>query len=99
MPLPRHYFGFRAPRFGDPRLDALEVAIQILAGGKGSRLYRRLVRDEQIAQDVAFFALGLRRRRLDRGRPGDGPAGRRSGRRRAGLRGGARASRSRAGHR
>ena len=23
VPLPRHYFGFRAPCFGDPRLDAL----------------------------------------------------------------------------
>ena len=59
VPLPRHYFGFRAPRFGDPRLEALEVACQILAGGKGSRLYRRLVREERIAQDVAFFALGF----------------------------------------
>ncbi len=59
VPLPRHYLGFRAPCFGDPRLDALEVASQILAGGKGSRLYRRLVREERIAQDVAFFALGF----------------------------------------
>ncbi len=59
VPLPRHYFGFRAPCFGDPRLEALEVASQILAGGKGSRLYRRLVREEQIAQDVAFFAVGF----------------------------------------
>ena len=59
VPLPRHYFGFRAPCFGDPRLEALEVASQILAGGKGSRLYRRLVREERIAQDVAFFALGF----------------------------------------
>jgi predicted Zn-dependent peptidase len=59
VPLPRHYFGFRAPCFGDPALDALDVAAQILAGGKGSRLYRRLVRDEKIAQDVAFFALGF----------------------------------------
>ena len=59
VPLPRHYFGFRAPCFGDPRLDALEIAAQILAGGKGSRLNRRLVREERIAQDVAFFALGF----------------------------------------
>ena len=59
VPLPRHYFGFRAPCFGDPRLDALEVAAQILAGGKGSRLYRRLVRQERIAQDVALFALAF----------------------------------------
>ncbi len=32
---------------------------QILAGGKGSRLHRRLVRDERIAQDVALFTLGF----------------------------------------
>ncbi len=60
VPLPRLYFGFRTPRFGDARFDALEVASQILAGGKGSRLYRRLVREERIAQDVAFFTLGLK---------------------------------------
>ena len=59
VPLPRIYFGFRAPVYGDPRLDALDVAGQILAGGKGSRLNRRLVRDEQIAQDVALFTLGF----------------------------------------
>jgi len=59
VPLPRIYVGFRAPVFGDTRLDALDVAGQILAGGKGSRLHRRLVRDEQIAQDVALFTLGF----------------------------------------
>ena len=59
VPLPRVYVGFRAPVFGDPRLDALDLAGQILAGGKGSRLDRRLVRDERIAQDVALFTLGF----------------------------------------
>jgi predicted Zn-dependent peptidase len=59
VPLPRIYVGFRAPRIGDPRLYALEIAAQVLAGGKGSRLHRRLVRDEQIAQDVAMFGLGF----------------------------------------
>jgi predicted Zn-dependent peptidase len=59
VPLARHYFGFRAPRFGDRRSDAMDVAAQILAGGKGSRLYRRLVREDRVAQDVAFFSLGL----------------------------------------
>ncbi|HEY7589868.1 MAG TPA: pitrilysin family protein [Candidatus Limnocylindrales bacterium] len=59
VPLPRIYFGFRAPPFGDRRVDALDVAGQILAGGKGSRLHRRLVRDERIAQDVALFTLGF----------------------------------------
>ena len=59
VPLPRIYWGFRGPVFGDRRLDALDLAGQILAGGKGSRLHRRLVRDERIAQDVAVFSLGL----------------------------------------
>jgi predicted Zn-dependent peptidase len=59
VPLPRIYVGFRAPAYGDHRLDALDVAGQILAGGKGSRLHRRLVREERIAQDVALFTLGF----------------------------------------
>jgi predicted Zn-dependent peptidase len=58
VPLPRVYVAYRAPVFGDPRLDALDVAAHILAGGKGSRLYRRLVREERIAQDVALFTDG-----------------------------------------
>jgi zinc protease len=59
VPLPRVHIGFRAPVFGDRRLDALEMAGQILAGGKGSRLNRRLVREERIAQDVTLFTLGF----------------------------------------
>ena len=59
VPLPRVFIAFRAPAFGDTRLDALDVAGQILAGGKGSRLDRRLVRQERIAQDVALFTLGF----------------------------------------
>ena len=59
VPLPRVYVGFRAPAFGDDRLDALDIAAQVLAGGKGSRLHRRLVRDERIAQDVALVPLGF----------------------------------------
>jgi len=59
VPLPRIYLGYRAPVYGDRRLDALEVAGQILAGGKGSGLHRRLVRDERIAQEVALFTLGF----------------------------------------
>ncbi|MEO7663585.1 MAG: pitrilysin family protein [Candidatus Limnocylindrales bacterium] len=59
VPLPRIYWGFRSPVFGDTRLDALDIAGQLLAGGKGSRLHRRLVRDERLAQDVALFSLGF----------------------------------------
>jgi predicted Zn-dependent peptidase len=59
VPLPRIIWGFRSPLFGDERLDALDLAGQILAGGKGSRLHRRLVREERLAQDVALFSMGL----------------------------------------
>jgi predicted Zn-dependent peptidase len=59
VPMSRVYVGYRAPAFGDRRLDALDLAGQILAGGKGSRLHRRLVRTERIAQDVALVTLGF----------------------------------------
>jgi predicted Zn-dependent peptidase len=59
VPLERVHVGYRCPAFGTREFDALEVATQILAGGRGSRLHRRLVRDEQVAQDVALFALPL----------------------------------------
>jgi predicted Zn-dependent peptidase len=57
VPLPRIYAAWRAPALGDGRLHALEIAAQVLAGGKGSRLHRRLVREGRIAQDVAVFLL------------------------------------------
>jgi predicted Zn-dependent peptidase len=59
VPLTRIHFGFRCPPFGTPEYDALEVCAQILAGGRGSRLYRRLVREQRIAQDVTAFGLPL----------------------------------------
>lgn len=59
VPMVRIYLGFRSPPFGTPESDALEVAAQVLAGGRASRLYRRLVRDEKIAQDVTVFNLPL----------------------------------------
>ena len=59
VPLARVHLGFRIPPFGTPAFDALEVATEIAAGGQGSRLYRRLVRELRIAQDVAFFVLPL----------------------------------------
>jgi predicted Zn-dependent peptidase len=59
VPLVRVHFGFRTPPFGTPAFDALEVATQILSGGQGSRLHRRLVRERRIAQDAAAFLLPL----------------------------------------
>jgi len=57
VPLTRIYVSYRAPAIGDDRLYALEIAAQVVAGGKGSRLHRRLVREGRIAQDVAMFLL------------------------------------------
>jgi predicted Zn-dependent peptidase len=59
VPLVRVHVGYRIPPFGTAEYDALSVATQILAGGRGSRLYHRLVRDERVAQDVAAFPLDL----------------------------------------
>jgi predicted Zn-dependent peptidase len=59
VPLVRVHVAYRTPPFGTPAFDALEVATQIAAGGQGSRLHRRLVREDRIAQDVALFALPL----------------------------------------
>jgi len=59
VPLTRIHFGFRCPPYGSAEFDALEVASQILAGGRGSRMYRSLVREKKIAQDVTVFGLPL----------------------------------------
>jgi predicted Zn-dependent peptidase len=59
VPLVRIHFGFRTPPFGTAAFDALEVAGQILAGGKGSRLHKRLVRELRLAQDVTLFSLPM----------------------------------------
>ena len=59
VPLERVHVGYRCPAYGTREFDALEVAAQILAGGRGSRLHKRLVREERVAQDVALFALPL----------------------------------------
>ncbi len=59
VPLVRVHLAYRIPAYGSAEFDALEVGTQILAGGRGSRLYQRLVREERVAQDVAAFTLPL----------------------------------------
>jgi zinc protease len=53
--LPRLYLGWLTPRLHAPGDAALDVASSVLTGGKNSRLYRRLVYEEQMAQDVSAF--------------------------------------------
>ena len=53
--LPRLYLAWMTPRHFAPGDAALDVLAAVLAGGKNSRLYKRLVYDLQIAQDVTAF--------------------------------------------
>jgi zinc protease len=50
--LPRLYLAWLTPRHFEPGDAALDVVADVLAGGKNSRLYKRLVYDMQIAQSV-----------------------------------------------
>ncbi len=53
--LPRLYLSWVTPALLTPGDAELDVFANVLAGGKNSRLYKRLVYDMQIAQDVSAF--------------------------------------------
>ena len=53
--LPRLYLAWLTPREYAPGDAALDLVSSILTEGKNSRLYKRLVYDEQMAQDVSAF--------------------------------------------
>ncbi len=51
--LPRLYLSWLTPRLYAPGDAALDVAAAVLSDGKNSRLFKRLVYDTQMAQDVS----------------------------------------------
>ncbi|MCC6991033.1 MAG: insulinase family protein [Acidobacteria bacterium] len=53
--LPRLYLGWLTPATYRPGDAALDVVASLLSGGKNSRLYKRLVYDLQMAQDVVAY--------------------------------------------
>ena len=53
--LPRLYMSWLSPAIYTPGDAELDILSMILAGGKNSRLYKRLVYELQIAQDVAAY--------------------------------------------
>jgi zinc protease len=53
--LPRLYVAWHTPAIYAPADAAMDIAAGLLTGGKNARLYRRLVYDLQIAQDVTAF--------------------------------------------
>ena len=56
--LPRLYVAWHSPKGFTDEDAALDVLASVLTEGKSSRLYKRLVYDEQIAQDVGAFQEG-----------------------------------------
>ncbi len=54
MPTPAVFAMFRLPKDGTAELEAADLAVEILGGGAGSRLYERLVRKDQSATEVWF---------------------------------------------
>ncbi|SRR6266567_1356348 len=57
--LPRLFLAFRSPPLGTPGYYAASVCSAVLGLRKGSRLYRSLVRERQIAAEVQAFTYDL----------------------------------------
>jgi len=55
VPQARIYKEWNIPQFGSADGDYLDLVTDVLAAGKTSRLYKRLVYDEQVATDVAAY--------------------------------------------
>jgi zinc protease len=72
--LARLYLAWLTPAVYRPGDAALDIVASLLAGGKNSRLYKRLVYDLQIAQDVSAYqqsaALGSTFQIVATARPG-----------------------------
>ncbi|HEY0593792.1 MAG TPA: pitrilysin family protein, partial [Thermoanaerobaculia bacterium] len=58
--LPRLYYMYQSAKLFSPDDAPLEIMGMILGGDKTSRLYRRLVYELQVAQDVAAYQNGMR---------------------------------------
>ena len=55
VPQSRVYKVWNVPEWGSAEADHLDLVSDVLASGKTSRLYKRLVYDDQIATDVVAF--------------------------------------------
>jgi len=55
VPLPRIYMIWNIPQFGSADADYLDLVSACLGQGKTSRLYKRLIYDDQIASDVSVY--------------------------------------------
>ncbi|MGH7502919.1 MAG: M16 family metallopeptidase [Longimicrobiales bacterium] len=57
--LARVYLAYRIPPYGTDEFYAAAVAAHVLGWGKAARLYRALVREKQLAQEVMAFAFPI----------------------------------------
>ena len=57
--LPRVYAAYRVPPYGTDEFYTAHVVSYILAYGKAALLYRTLVREQQVAQDVVAYAFPI----------------------------------------
>jgi len=57
--LPAVFIGFRGPKKGSDDIYAMEMLTDILSNGESSRMYRRLVDQDQIAVAAQSFAFDL----------------------------------------
>jgi zinc protease len=57
--LSRIYHAYRTPPYGSPEFYAALVASYVLGYGRASLLYRTLVREQQVAQDVVAYAFPI----------------------------------------
>ena len=57
--LPRLFLAFRSPVFGSDGYFPASICAAVLGMRKGSRLYRALVRERQVASDVSAFTFDL----------------------------------------
>ena len=62
--VPRIDIGYRVPSSLSPDDDTIDVLREILAGGRSSRLYERIVREQQLAVSVQSFVPNSRGPRL-----------------------------------
>jgi predicted Zn-dependent peptidase len=59
VPLPRVIMAFRSPSYGAEDFAVAEVSQALLGMGRASRLYRRLVRERQVAKGVVTYVYPL----------------------------------------
>ena len=59
VPADAVYLTWRLPAVGTPAFDAVDLAFSILGHGQTSRIYRRLVHNEEIAETASASTMGL----------------------------------------